>query len=82
MNPTTPETRDEKIEFLINVIAETINLLYLINKNNKDEQVQQLIYNLNHCVSILEDESMDDIAKSISLFDLVKTFIKKIINKG
>ena len=82
MNLTTPETRDEKLEFLINVIVETIDLLCLINKNGKDERVYELISNLKHCIIILEDESIDDLAKSISLFELVKTFIKKIINKG
>lgn len=73
------ETKEQKIQFLVDVIEEVIGVLLLVNKTKKDERVSLLIDNLKHCVSILDDESFDDINKSISLFGLVKSFIKTIL---
>lgn len=72
---------DDRFGFLVDVITETIDVLILINKNTDDERVRRLIENLKYCIIILEDSSVNEISKSINLLNLVKIFIKNILNK-
>lgn len=73
------ETREDKLLYLGEVVGEVIDLLILINKTKKDSNIDLLITRLIDCVEILNSDVFDDIQKSLSLFDILKSFIKTIL---